>query len=249
VFLDQALTLSRVSALLEGLRTAGATPLAFVFMGNFTSSPVANAAGAMARLKGHFDELADVLLKFPSLCREAQFVFVPGPRDLPSSLGSVLPSAPLPAFLTARLRERLAHVTCATNPARLSWVNKELVLFRDDLLQRMRRACVRPPAEDESADTSQHLVRTLVDQAHLCPMPIEQRPVYWNADHALRLYPLPDALVLADSADPYEHHYAGVRALNPGSFGRDGAFVVYYPARGEGEQAVEFSRTADAAQR
>jgi DNA polymerase epsilon subunit 2 len=245
VFLDLPRTLVRLATLLEGLRTA--SPQAFVFMGNFTSTPSSNAPGQMARLKAHFDALADVLLKFPSLCREAHFVFIPGPRDLPASLGDVLPSPPLPAFLTQRLRERLAHVTCATNPARLSWVNKELLLFREDLLHRMRRACVRPPAEAESADNSQHLVRTLIDQAHLCPLPMERRPIYWNHDHALRMYPLPDALVLADSVDPYEHKYAGVHALNPGSFGNDGAFVIYYPARGESERVIEFSKTADAA--
>ena len=29
-------------------------------------------------------------------------------------------------------------------------------------------------------------------------MPLEAQPVFWNFDHALHLYPIPDVLVLAD---------------------------------------------------
>ncbi len=243
VFLDLPKTLIRLSSVLSGLK--GRPIQAVVLMGNFTSRPVSNTPGEMARLKTHFDALADTLLKFPALCRDAHFVLIPGPRDLPQSMGSVLPSPPLPGVLTSRLRERLSHVTCATNPARISWVNKELLLFREDLLHRMHRACVRPPEVEQTADNSQHLVRTLIDQAHLCPLPLDRRPVYWNHDHALRMYPLPDQLILADCVDPYEHRYAGVHAANPGSFAQDGAFMAYYPARGEKELVVEFSRTTD----
>jgi len=194
---------------------------------------------------GYFDALCDVLLKFPILCRESHFVFIPGPRDLPMSLGSCLPCPPLPGVLTARLRERLSHVTFGSNPCRLSWIHKEIVFYREDLLHKLRRACVRPPADLETADASQHLVKTVLDQAHLCPLPLDKRPVYWNHDHALRLYPLPDVLVMADCVDQYEWPYCGVRALNPGNFTTDGSFVVYYPTRSgrEGEPPqVEFSR-------
>ena len=194
---------------------------------------------------GYFNSLCDVLSKFPSLCRESHFVFIPGPRDLPMALGSCLPCPPLPAVLTTRLKEKLSHVTFGSNPCRMSWVSQELVFFREDLLHKLRRGCVRAPSEMETADASQHLVKTLLDQGHLCPLPLDRRPIYWNLDHSLRLYPLPDVLVLADVVDQYEWPYTGVRALNPGSFAQDGAFVVYYPARSgkEGEPPqVEFSR-------
>jgi hypothetical protein len=48
-----------------------------------------------------------------------------------------------------------------------------------------------------------HLVTTLLHQAHLSPLPQTIRPIYWNFDHALRLYPLPHALVIGDSTDPW----------------------------------------------
>jgi hypothetical protein len=37
-----------------------------------------------------------------------------------------------------------------------------------------------------------------MSQAHLCPLPISAQPVYWQYDHALRLAPLPDALIIAE---------------------------------------------------
>ena len=44
----------------------------------------------------------------------------------------------------------------------------------------------------------EHLCATLLQQSHLCPVPLEAQPVFWNFDHALHLYPIPDVLVLAD---------------------------------------------------
>ena len=46
----------------------------------------------------------------------------------------------------------------------------------------------------------EHLCATLLQQSHLCPVPLEAQPVFWNLDHALHLYPIPDVLVLADRA-------------------------------------------------
>ncbi len=56
---------------------------------------------------------------------------------------------------------------------------------------------------DEGSDSPQdamfeHLCATLLQQSHLCPVPLEAQPVFWNYDHALHLYPIPDVLVLAD---------------------------------------------------
>ena len=56
---------------------------------------------------------------------------------------------------------------------------------------------------DEGSDSAQdamfeHLCATLLQQSHLCPVPLEAQPVFWNFDHALHLYPIPDVLVLAD---------------------------------------------------
>ena len=105
---------------------------------------------------------------------------------------------------------------------------------------------------------SPQLVKTLVDQAHLCPLPLHVRPVYWQLDHVsvllfvafnskvLHLTPLPDVLILADQFDAYNLSFEvqrirctflscslfqGCTAFNPGAFAlNDGAFQVYWPA-------------------
>ena len=40
---------------------------------------------------------------------------------------------------------------------------------------------------------------------HLCPLPLNQVPIRWSHDASLRLYPLPDLLLMADHYDQYVH--------------------------------------------
>ena len=87
-------------------------------------------------------------------------------------------------------------------------------------------------------DMTEHLVKTVLDQGHLAPLPLASRPVHWRLDHALRLFPLPDVVVLADATDQYSWRYEDCLALNPGAFPADGSFVVYRPSSNE----TEFSR-------
>jgi DNA polymerase epsilon subunit 2 len=123
----------------------------------------------------------------------------------------------------------------------------ELVLFRDDIDGRMRRVGVefkpeepeedpadglplgddqsQPPAtnqqpqgDDSDTVAAKRLIRTIVDQGHLSPFPINTRPVQWDYSHALSLYPLPSALVIADTEmAPFAHNYMGCCVMNPGS--------------------------------
>lgn len=79
---------------------------------------------------------------------------------------------------------------------------------------------------------------TLSAQAHLCPLPLEVKPVYWDLDHALRLTPLPHLLVLGDRTEKFVKVYNGCVVTNPGSFSSDSSFVVYRPA----ERVVELSQ-------
>ena len=82
------------------------------------------------------------------------------------------------------------------------------------------------------------LVKTILDQGHLCPLPLTSRPIHWQFDHALRLYPMPDVVILADHTDQYNWRYEDCLVLNPGSFPTDFSFVVYRPSTFE----TEFSR-------
>ena len=79
---------------------------------------------------------------------------------------------------------------------------------------------------------------SLLDQAHLCPLPLEVKPLFWDLDHSMRLTPLPHLLILGDRTEKFVHSYNGCVVTNPGSFSADSSFIVYRPA----ERVVELSQ-------
>ncbi|KAJ2298218.1 DNA-directed DNA polymerase epsilon, subunit B, partial [Coemansia sp. RSA 2706] len=225
VWLDQQDTMDALHTLFAGFAHA-APPIAFIFIGDFASTPFVPGSGATAQYRDRLAALGQLIAGFPEIARTSQFVFVPGAND-PWGPGA-LPKPHLADCFTAKLRARLTHATFATNPCRIKYCTHEIVVFREDLLKRIRRNCVLPPTE--GTEIVRHLVRTVVDQGHLCPLPQRIRPVYWAHDHALRLYPIPDLLVLADRFDAYSVNYEGCHCVNPGSFSAgDFSFFMYYP--------------------
>ena len=71
---------------------------------------------------------------------------------------------------------------------------------------------------------------TVLAQGHVLPLPLAAQPVYWEWDHALRLSPAPDALIIGEDQGYWAHDPDGALVFNPGSFGADEAFAVYRPA-------------------
>ena len=106
-----------------------------------------------------------------------------------------------------------------------------------------------PDVEEEDTDEDEtnewerrplfrHLAATVVQQAHLSPLPVAQAPVYWQHDHALWLYPAPHMVVLGDRTEQQASaKFEDTELVNPGCFADDGSFAVYRPATRE----VEFS--------
>ncbi|KAJ5894439.1 DNA polymerase alpha/epsilon subunit B [Penicillium taxi] len=71
------------------------------------------------------------------------------------------------------------------------------------------------------------LVKTLLDQGTVAPFPMSVRPVLWDHASAVQLYPLPTALILADSeAAPFCMTYEGCHVMNPGRLLPDGGVPV-----------------------
>jgi DNA polymerase epsilon subunit 2 len=170
--------------------------------------------------------------------------------------------------------KKVKNITFVSNPFRIRFYTQEMVFFREDLMRKAQRNTVlgrRQQQQQQEQHNFDHddgedlaevdpvksgdgeilfgqLVQTVLSQAHLLPLPLDARPIYWDMDHALRLTPLPHLLVLADHVDQYQYSFKGddenntesegCQALNPGSFSSDFSFVVYYPA----SKAVEFSK-------
>lgn len=72
-----------------------------------------------------------------------------------------------------------------------------------------------------------HLLKTVVDQMHLCPLPVATQPVFWCYDNALRLFPLPQLIILAEPGTQWCSRYQGSQGANAGSFSTDYSFVMY----------------------
>ena len=259
VHLDSPEVLHKLRMMFEGFSQTETPPAMFVFMGNFTSQPFGKDPSDVKEYQKHFNDFGELLLEFPNLIKEnggSKFLFVPGPND-PGA--KVLPRSPIPSYFTKGFIEKMPKHTISftTNPCRIKYFTQEIVVYRDDILNRMRRQCVIPPIvrtttkndddddeeeeeddEDVTSAVTEHLVKTVLDQGHLCPLPMNQVPVRWSHDASLRLYPLPDLLMMADHYDQYHSSYQGCAAINPGSFPTDFSFVVYRPYN----RQCEFSR-------
>lgn len=234
VHLDKPIVQDKLSVLLEGYKDWDPLPI-FVLMGNFCSTPAHPKT-----VTGYLDDLAQLIARYPRLAQEGRFVLVPGPLD--PGLGEILPRPPLPPSFRTALHQKVRHVRFASNPCRIRYFSKEIVLFRQNTVSQLRRLGLWHHRSG-TATAVQHTVKTLLDQGHVCPFP--GTPVYWQHDHALRLYPLPDAVVLGDRVSQYHENYAGCDAVNPGRFDKDFSFVVYRPVGDdENDHAsdVEFSQ-------
>ncbi|EPQ28615.1 uncharacterized protein PFL1_03918 [Pseudozyma flocculosa PF-1] len=234
--LDHPKTMANFKLMLQGYVDADFIPFAFVLCGNFSSSPW-TGGDMLKRYQTAFGNLADLIGGFPELLRSSHFVLVPGPTD--PFVTPLMPRPALPEILTTKLKAKLgARVHFASNPCRIAYFGQEIVVYRDGIMARMLRNSVRLKEEAREGDLKKFLVSTLLDQAHLCPLPQTVRPVLWEHDHALRLYPMPTALVLADTYDRFELTYEGCHVFNPGSFrGSSFGWSTYYPASGRMERS------------
>lgn len=223
VFLDDQKVMDKLSTLFLGY--SDAPPTCFVFMGNFSSTPYGSDKNQ--RLKESFKELGDLILEFPRLVESSQFLFVPGPQD--PGPGNILPRPTIPSVLTSDITERIPSASFCSNPCRIQFCTQEIVVFREDILNKLCRHCVRFPSE--ATDIPNHFLKTILSQSHIAPLPLHARPIYWMYDHALMLYPLPDLVVVGDKCDPFTVSGSDCMVTNPGSFIRSGfEFKVYMPA-------------------
>eukprot|EP00742_Colponemidia_sp_Colp-10_P028314 GILJ01035480.1.p1 GENE.GILJ01035480.1~~GILJ01035480.1.p1 ORF type:complete len:382 (+),score=65.95 GILJ01035480.1:97-1146(+) len=130
------------------------------------------------------------------VAQHSHFVFIPGPRDL-TLLRGVLPQPPMPLdAVLGGFMKKCPHTVSASNPCRLRFHTKEIVIARSDFYQSLRAesfatATATPKTTtgigsnkgavidlDEENDTAndkpkeqpfEHVAKTIVDNAHLFP--------------------------------------------------------------------------------
>jgi len=265
VHLDDSIVLEKLELLFQGYHEFEVLPV-FIFMGDFASRyPSAVIDNANTTTAGYFDELGTIICKYPRLAEEGRFILVPGQND--PGVGSVLPRPKIPDFFTHGLRSKVRHVHMTSNPCRLRYFSKEILIGRVDVLTKLRRNSILSPdislkmdkdshvIEEKKRDAEKegtnphvkHAIKTMMDQGHLCPVPSSSLPIYWNYDHLLRLYPPPSAVILGDkSAERYFETYGDdCDFLNPGPFYADHGFLFFRPVdletKSKMKSDVEFS--------
>nr|XP_061798267.1 DNA polymerase epsilon subunit 2-like [Nerophis lumbriciformis] len=223
VWLDSVEVMDKLNLMFSGYDAM--PPTCFIFCGNFSSVPYGKSQ--IKSLKESLKLLADSICAHPNIHNNSRFVFVPGPED--PGPGTILPRPPLADHITEEFRQRVPFSVFTTNPCRIQYCSQELMIIREDLVNKMCRNCVGLP--NANLDIPNHFVRTVLSQAHLAPLPLYVAPIFWAYDYALRVYPVPDVIVFADKYDPFSVTHVDCLCVNPGSFPRSGfTFKVYYPS-------------------
>ncbi|XP_074103933.1 DNA polymerase epsilon subunit 2 [Cotesia typhae] len=228
VWLDSTEVVDKLHVIMEGYSED--PPVAFVLCGHFLSSPPSYSSAQ--KLKEGFRNLSQMIKQYPDIHKYSKFVFVPGPLDLGAP--KILPRGPLPKTLLADFIKAVPNTILATNPCRIQYCTKEIVVLREDILTKFCRHTFRYP---ETGHVWDHYARSIICQSHLTPMSLPVVPVYWKYDHTLQLYPSPDLIVAADQFQAYSTSYMNCKVINPGTFLRNNfSFKVYKPGNDEVEE-------------
>lgn len=168
-----------------------------VLLGNFTTESLA--------LSTALDELAGLLEDLP---RHHTVLVVPGPNDTPSACWPIPP-------MTSHSLSQLDQVRLVSNPCQLTYGNQQITIVRKDFVRDHLQSQVLTVSGGEH-NLATRAVNTILGQGHLMP----QAPIYWNYDHALHLYPLPDLLLMGldEGEDRLECSKAQCHVVSPGQY-------------------------------
>jgi len=216
VHLDRPEVLDKLHTIFGGFNDLEPPPSMFVLMGNFQSYDANAADVSSARLKDNFALLGRIISQYSALRTESSFLLIPGPGDV--GPGEFLPHPGLPANIVQPLLDAIPSAMLSSNPCRVRHGTSELVLFRSNLQRKMRGLRIVPSVGDDS-QCFDALCATLLQESHLCPLPLEYQPVVWELDHAMWLYPMPHGLVLADAEPAARSVFDTCAIVNPVSAG------------------------------
>lgn len=123
-------------------------PIAIVLCGHFLSS-VTNV-NSVKHLKEGFKKLANIVAEFPQAQQSTHFIFVPGPFDLGAP--KILPRPGIPKYVIEDFIKIVPNTHLATNPCRLQYCTKEIVVFRENMLSKICRNTLYYPKRLNDGD-------------------------------------------------------------------------------------------------
>ncbi|EAZ63626.2 DNA-directed DNA polymerase epsilon, subunit B [Scheffersomyces stipitis CBS 6054] len=132
----------------------GHVPLALVMTGSFSSSPLTTTNSLVSNIsnsetyKSNFDNFANILSNFPNVIKTCKLVLIPGKNDpwqstysLGGSSLNCFPQKSIPRLFVSRLERLLpkGNLILSWNPARISYLSQEIVILKDELMNKMKR--------------------------------------------------------------------------------------------------------------
>lgn len=120
-------------------------PYAFVMCGNFLSD--LKYGLRCNELTEGFKRLADLICQFEAMKEQSHFIFVPGPQD--PGVVRVYPRAGILPDCTEYFRKKIKKWHFTSNPCRIQFGSRQIVVFREDLLQKMSRNAIKIPDQEK----------------------------------------------------------------------------------------------------
>lgn len=139
----------------EGQMAEGTNiPLALVFTGSFVSKPLSVTNSSVTNItnsesyKSNFDNFTTILSKYPNIVSRCKIILIPGKNDpwqstysLGSSSLNYFPQSSIPKVFINRLEKLLpkGNLVVSWNPTRINYLSQELVVFKDELMTKLKR--------------------------------------------------------------------------------------------------------------
>lgn len=181
--------------------------------------------------RAHFESLGNIIRdkNLDYLRDHTEWIFIPALDDPGQT--HLMPQMPLSNHLLSGFigahQGRIKRVTLGTNPLRICFNGKEVVIARYNFMQKLKqnhhpridfvqeKVKVKQAKEEganskaaASVPASYKVAKTILHQGFLTPLPQIVQPVAWAyAMDTLSIMPQPDFLILADECVDYHHSF------------------------------------------
>jgi DNA polymerase epsilon subunit 2 len=170
------------------------------------------------RLSSALEEISKIL-KQSSLSGKSSILILPGPQDV--SPNSCWPLPAIDRHCTPLSLREMDNVYMCSNPCRLEFcTGQSILLMRKDLIRESVQNQILTVTKESSISNTapppidRRILHHMLSQGHIMPASTSatMHPIYWNFDHAMRLTPLPDLMLVGLDPDYTENGLEFVRA-------------------------------------
>lgn len=229
--------------------------------GTTTTTTTKTLESTIQELHRCFKDLSSLL----SCYKETKIIIQPSAADAFDI--SCLPRPSLPDVFLHSFKEAGLHCEMASSPARISFFSKEVLIYCEEISMKLKKENIfcgggsgfggfgnsnnnnsnnnSNNSNNNNNENNNHIDEpihtTLLAQAHLSPLPMSAQPIAWEMNHVLRMYPLPDILIIGERSSSGLVEQGGedngfTLSCSPGSFATGSfSYLEVFPLEGRGE--------------